>query len=128
MCGERRAILNAMYLVLAVDRQVDRAEHDELEVEVKKVPWGIEAKTIHGYLVETRDRVLRTKTREEWVAWVQELAQQIPATVHVPVLATMARLAKISDISQNERGLLNLFAMTFGITQPVADQIKASLS
>jgi hypothetical protein len=125
---QKKAILQSFYLVLAVDRQVDPAEHQGLEDEVKKVSWGIESAEIHGFLVDARDRVLRTKEREEWVAWVRELVQQIPAEVHVPVIATMARLGLVNDLNQHERGLLNVFAMTMGLTQDVADQLKAALA
>lgn len=126
--AEKTAIVQSLYLVLAVDRQIDDEERKRLDEEVTRIPWGIELPAIRQLWVEARDRVIHTKEREDWLAWVNDLAKQIPAKLHVPVLATMGRLAIADDINQRERGLLNMFALAFGISQETADEIKASLS
>jgi len=126
--AQKRAILESLYLVIAVDREVEDAERKRLEDEVSRIEWGIEAPAIRALWVATRDRVIATKEREQWLAWVDAIAQQIPAALQVPVLATMGRLALVRDVNQRERGLLNMFALAFGITQDVADQLKASLA
>ena len=125
--AQKRAILTSFYLALAVDRQVEDAERAALEREVRQVPWGLDDAAIHEVLAAARTRVEATTARPQWTAWVEELARDIPEALRLKVLGTMATIAAADQINQLERGLLNLFAITFGLSQETADRMKAEL-
>jgi hypothetical protein len=116
---QKAAILESLYMVIAIDRQIEPAEQQRFEVEVRRIPWGLDEDMLTLICEKARLRVKSTLQREAWMAWIKEIALLLPnLTLREKVIRTMGEIAidVNSHADQSVRGLINEFGNAFSLT------------
>lgn len=115
---QKEAIMESLFLAIAVDRSIDPEELATFRGEAEKIPWGLEADAMQQTFQKAHARVNETTDRETWLAWVQEIAERLPTLdIREKVVGTMAKLAFVGGLEKREKGLLNAFIMAFELSE-----------
>ena len=126
---QKDAILEALFLALGIDREIQPDELARFDQEVARIPWGIEERVLRDLVQAARVRRKLVSGTENTLAWIRELANKLPnQTVKEKTLGTMARIALAHGLNRPERGLLNTFAANLGLPTERLEQIKAELT
>lgn len=116
---QKAAILESLYMVIAIDRQVEPEDQQRFDAEVRRIPWGLDDDMLTLIREKARMRVKSTLQREAWMAWIKEIALLLP-NLHVreKVVRTMGAIAIDigSQRAQSVRGLINEFGNAFSLT------------
>ena len=123
---QQKAILEALFLAIGIDRNVDEDERVAFRVEAEAIPWNLDPGTIKRFLEEARDRIAATSDQKVFLAWIDDIAEALPGVeLREKVVATMARLAFVGGLEpRNERGLLNAFIMAFQLSDEVVQRLR----
>lgn len=113
--AQKAAIVDAMCLVIAIDRKVEPAEIEKFNATAHQIPWGMDGSVVDMAIERARERIKCTLDKLHWQAWIKEIAQTLPDPVlREKVLATISQLAlDAGQTDDTERGLLNAFAGAF---------------
>lgn len=122
---QQNAILEALFLAVGIDRQVDAEERSEFRQLVESIPWTIDATVRQNTLVGARDRVVSTKSQDEFLAWIRSIADLLPDVIlREKVVRMMASLAFVNGLDRNEQGLLNAFLLAFETPPDVIEKLR----
>lgn len=125
---QKDAILQALFLSLGIDRVIEPEEATRFNEEVAAIPWGIEPQVVHDMVQAARVRRKLVSSREDAMAWIQEIASRLPSqAVKEKTLGAMGRIAMAQGVNQAERGLLNTVAAAFALPDDRLEQIRAAL-
>lgn len=126
---QKAAILESLYLMVAIDRQLDPEEIKRFDSEVRQIPWQLDATVLNLVIDKARLRVKSTVQREGWMAWIKEISLSVEAPpLREKVIAAMAKLAlSVSpNLDPRERGLINAFADAFALTPDAIARLQAT--
>lgn len=116
---QKAAILESLYMVIAIDRQVEPEDQQRFDAEVRRIPWDLNEDMLTLIREKARMRVKSTLQREAWMAWIKEIALLLP-NLHLreKVVRTMGAIAFDvgSQRDQSVRGLINEFGNAFSLT------------
>ena len=116
---QKAAILESLYMVIAIDRQVEPAEQERFEAELRRIPWQLSDEMLELIREKARMRVKSTLQREAWQAWIKEIALLLPNPgLREKVIRAMGTLALdvTPHVSQSVRGLINEFGNAFSLS------------
>ncbi len=126
---QKAAILESLYLMVAIDRQLDPEEIKRFDAEVQQIPWQLDTSVLNLVIDKARLRVKSTVQREGWMAWIKEIALSVEAPpLREKVIASMAKLAlSVSpNLDPRERGLINAFADAFALKPDAIARLQAT--
>ena len=126
---QKNAILQALFLALGIDREVNAEELAQFEREVASIPWGIDHALLQEMVRAARVRRKLVSGAHDTQVWIREIASYLPSqSVKEKTLAAMGRIALAQGINRAERGLLNAFASSLELPADRLEQIKQALS
>jgi len=123
---QQKAILEALFLAVGIDREVDPEERMRFREAAEAIPWELDQAVIRATLEGARDRVQNTTDQEAFLSWIRAIAESLPGQeLRIKLIRMMASLAMIGDLDRNERGLLNAFLLEFKFPDGVVQELKA---
>jgi Tellurite resistance protein TerB len=125
---QRAAVVEALFLVIAVDRQITPLELERFGSELRRIHWRVGDEMLQLMVDKARMRVKSALDREAWRSWLKEIALLIqPAALREKVVRTMIelKLAVGSEINDRERGLLNAIAEEFALSPHARAELGA---
>lgn len=126
---QKNAILQALFLALGIDREVNAEELARFEHEVASIPWGIDHALLHEMVQAARVRRKLVSGAHDTQVWIREIASHLPTpSVKEKTLAAMGRIAMAQGINRAERGMLNAFASSLELPAERLEQIRQALS
>ncbi len=125
---QKNAILQALFLALGIDREVNPEELARFEHELASIPWGLEHSLLQQMVQAARVRRKLVSGSDETLAWIREIASHLPTpAVKEKTLAAMSRIAMAQGINRAERGLLNTFASVLELPAERLEQLRQAL-
>ena len=125
---QKNAILQALFLALGIDREVNPEELARFEHEVASIPWGLEHSLLQQMVQAARVRRKLVSGSDETLAWIREIASRLPTPAEKEkTLAAMSRIAMAQGINRAERGLLNTFASVLELPAERLEQLRQAL-
>jgi uncharacterized membrane protein YebE (DUF533 family) len=122
---QQKAILEALFLAVGIDREVDPEERTRFRETAEAVPWSLDSETIQATLKAARDRVANTTDQPAFLAWISSIADKLPGQeLRTKVVRMMASLAMIGDFDRNEKGLLNAFLLELELPDQVVQELR----
>lgn len=124
--SQKSAILESLFLVIAIDRQLEPAELERFGAEVAAIPFGFDDGAVTLVVDRARVRSKFSDSKLQWSAWIKEIASLLPdATLREKVLGTMSKITVTTGaIDERERGLLSMFAAEFEVAPERAAAIR----
>jgi uncharacterized tellurite resistance protein B-like protein len=122
----KAAILESLFLTIAIDRKLDPVEIERFNAEVQRIPFGFDQGAIALVVDRARVRSNFSDSKIQWSAWIKEIASLITTeSLREKVLGTMSQITVATgDIDDRERGLLSMFAAEFGVSPERAAAIR----
>lgn len=112
-------MVDALFLVVAIDRQISPVELQKFNAEIRRVHWRVGDEMLMLMVDKARMRVKSTLNPDAWQAWVKEIALLVTdETLREKIVRTMIEL-KLSispEINERERGLINAFIIEFKLS------------
>lgn len=127
---QKAAIYEAMFMVIAIDRELTNPELKIFNTEIMRIPWGLDALVLDLIHDKAHWRVKSTLSRDGWRAWIKEIGLLLPNQhLREKLLFTMAQIALrvTGEPSQPVRGVLNEFAAVLQIAPPVLAAMRTEL-
>lgn len=127
--AQQAAVVDALFLMIAIDRKIEPREVEEYNARIKQIPFSLDAKTLDMVLERARLRMKATEDRVAWQYWVKEIAETITQpVVREKLLGTMCQIAiNTGTVEASERELLNAFAGGFQIPMGRLGEIRAQI-
>jgi hypothetical protein len=125
---QKSAVIDALFLVVAIDRQITPIELAKFNAEIRRVHWRVGDEMLMLMVDKARMRVKSTLNPDAWRAWVKEIAQLvIGETMREKLVRTMIelKLSISAEINERERSLINAFIVEFQLA-PIAVRELAS--
>jgi hypothetical protein len=116
---QKAAVVDALFLVIAIDRQVSPVELQRFNAEIRRVHWRVGDEMLMLMVDKARMRVKSTLSPDAWRAWVKEIAQLVTdETLREKVVRTMIelKLGITAEVNERERGLINAFILEFQLS------------
>jgi hypothetical protein len=116
---QKAAVVDALFLVVAIDRQISPVELQKFNAEIRRVHWRVGDEMLMLMVDKARMRVKSTLNPDAWQAWVKEIALLVTdETLREKIVRTMIEL-KLSispEINERERSLINAFIIEFKLS------------
>ncbi|MGE0398136.1 MAG: TerB family tellurite resistance protein [Kofleriaceae bacterium] len=127
--AQQASIIDALFLMIAIDRKIEPREVEEYNATIKRIPFSLDAKTLDMVLERARLRMKATSDRIAWQYWVKEIAETITQPpIREKLLGTMCQVAiHTGTVEASERELLNGFAGAFEIPLDKLSAIRAEI-
>ena len=92
---QKAAILESLFLIIAIDRTLEPSEVERFNAEVRRIPFGFDQGTVSLIVDKTRLRTKFSNSKVQWSAWIKEIADA-PETYNEAV-ARAPEIAQLLD-------------------------------
>jgi hypothetical protein len=121
------ALVHALFLAMSIDREITADERKVFQEQVGLIPWRLSAAQLREEIERARQRVKATTSREAWLAWLDELAAQVPPDLREKLLYAMTQIALVDGLNPSERGLLNVMITHFAVPADRVSELRRVL-
>lgn len=123
--AQKEAVLTALYVALIADGNPNEAELVKFTEAIRKLPWGRPLAELQASMRAVQTR-LQTATREDKVAFMNEVTPKIPVPLRERLVETMVVIANADNqFTPGEKGTISSFMGAFGFTQGQVAALKA---
>jgi uncharacterized tellurite resistance protein B-like protein len=128
--SQRTAVLEALVAAVLADGKATSAEIDRFNATVGELPWGVDKPVLMATIAGAQQRIAAFTNAPQVHDFVAGLAARLTAPdLRDKILYTMASLIYADgEVKQDEKNVLGLFVISFGITSDRVAAIKAAVT